>query len=211
MTGLASFNEGPAGAVREDLAGCCASARWVDAVMAGRPYPSVEALLAASDAAVAGLSEADLGEALAGHPRIGDQRVLRASGQDGAGWSGGEQAGVRAAGDDLLRELAAGNAEYERRFGHIYLACATGRSAPELLALLRERLGNSRETEWRVVASELAKINRIRLRKLIAAEASGGEAPGDEVRAWGLTNSESISGRAAGGGLASDEIVGGAR
>jgi 2-oxo-4-hydroxy-4-carboxy-5-ureidoimidazoline decarboxylase len=82
-----------------------------------------------------------------------------------------EQTGVRGADDSLRQQLDAGNAEYERRFGHIYLACATGRSASELLAFLRERLGNDPGTEWSVVASELAKINRIRLRKLLEAAA----------------------------------------
>ena len=178
MTGLARFNELPVGAAREALAGCCSSGRWVDAVAVGRPYPSLAALLSASDAAVAALAEADLDEALAGHPRIGDQRLLRASSQDGDEWSAQEQAGVRVAGDDLLRELAAGNAEYERRFGHVYLVCATGRDAAELLALLRERLGHSPEAEWRVVAAELAKINEIRLRKLLGVETAGTEAPG---------------------------------
>ena len=67
--------------------------------------------------------------------------------------------------------LADGNAEYERRFGHIYLVCATGKSGQELLAILRERLGNDRDTEWKVVAAELAKINRLRLRKLLGAQA----------------------------------------
>jgi 2-oxo-4-hydroxy-4-carboxy-5-ureidoimidazoline decarboxylase len=97
---------------------------------------------------------------MAGHPRIGERH-------EPAGWSGQEQAGVRAADEDLTRALADGNAAYEQRFGHIYLACATGRDAAGLLAFLRSRLGNDRETEWGVVASELAKINQIRLRKLL--------------------------------------------
>jgi 2-oxo-4-hydroxy-4-carboxy-5-ureidoimidazoline decarboxylase len=77
---------------------------------------------------------------------------------------------VAAAGDAVLRALADGNADYERRFGHIYLACATGRCGAELLEFLRQRLGNSRETEWLVVAAELAKINQIRLRGLLAGQ-----------------------------------------
>src|SRR5262249_59375832 len=92
----------------------------------------------------------------------------------GAGWSSQEQARVRSADSDLRRALAEGNEAYERRFGHIYLACATGRSAGELLAFLRDRLGNDRATEWRVVAAELAKINRIRLRKLVGDAGTGG-------------------------------------
>jgi 2-oxo-4-hydroxy-4-carboxy-5-ureidoimidazoline decarboxylase len=142
-------------------------------VVAGRPYPDVRTLLDASDAVVAGLGERDLAEALAGHPRIGDRRVTSngkvGTGGQPAGWSSQEQAGVSRADDALRQALAEGNEEYERRFGHIYLACATGKDAAELLAFLRGRLGNDRAAEWRVVAAELAKINQIRLRKLVGA------------------------------------------
>ncbi|MDR2983804.1 MAG: 2-oxo-4-hydroxy-4-carboxy-5-ureidoimidazoline decarboxylase [Nocardiopsaceae bacterium] len=148
-------------AVRQELRGCCSSARWIEAVADARPYADEAALIAASDDAVARLTEADLREALDDHPRIGDRRVEEGS------LSSHEQAGVRGADDGLRHELDEGNAEYERRFGHIYLACATGRSAGELLAFLRERLGNDPGTEWSVVASELAKINQIRLRRLL--------------------------------------------
>jgi len=166
MPSIQDFNRLPDDAVRQALRRCCSSGRWIDAVVAGRPYRDLDALLAASDAAVATLTEADLGEAMAGHPRIGERR-------EPAGWSGQEQAGVRGADDELRRALAEGNAAYEQRFGHIYLACATGWDAAELLALLRSRLGNDRATEWGVVASELAKINRIRLRKLLDLETVG--------------------------------------
>jgi 2-oxo-4-hydroxy-4-carboxy-5-ureidoimidazoline decarboxylase len=101
----------------------------------------------------------ELQAALAGHPRIGART--------GPGWSRGEQAGVDQADEPVAAALAAGNQEYEDRFGHIYLVCATGRSGPELLALLRERLGHDPDTEWDVVRAELAQINRIRLGKLI--------------------------------------------
>jgi len=150
-------------AVRQELRACCASARWIQEVAAARPYASEAALLAASDDAVASLTDADLREALDGHPRIGDRRVEAGS------LSSQEQAGVRGADDSLRQALDAGNAEYESRFGHIYLAGATGRSASELLVFLRERLSNDPGTEWKVVASELAKINQIRLRKLLGA------------------------------------------
>ena len=163
MPSVDELNRLPEHAVRQALHGCCSSGSWIDAVTARRPFADTAALLAASDAAVAGLSEADLRDALAGHPRIGDRRVDSA-----AGWSGQEQAGVRDADAGLRQALDEGNAEYESRFGHIYLACATGRSASELLAFLRERLGNDQQQEWSVVAAELAKINQIRLRKLIA-------------------------------------------
>jgi 2-oxo-4-hydroxy-4-carboxy-5-ureidoimidazoline decarboxylase len=154
-----------ADAVRRELHACCTSASWIEAVAGGRPYADEASLLAASDAAVSGLTEADLRDALDGHPRIGDRRVEAGSG----GWSSKEQAGVRGADDSLRQALDEGNAEYERRFGHIYLACATGRSASELLAFLRERLGNDPGTEWSVVASELANINESGRRKLLGA------------------------------------------
>ena len=172
MPSVEQFNQLADDAARHALRRCCSSGRWIDALVAGRPYPNVATLLAVSDAAVAELSEADLREAMAGHPRIGDRRVVAGAGR-GAGnaepadWSGQEQAGVSGADDDILRALVDGNAAYEQRFGHLYLACATGRDAAELLALLHSRLGNDRETEWGVVASELAKINQIRLRKLV--------------------------------------------
>ncbi len=159
---LAGLNGLPAPAAEKELASCCAAPGWVSAVVAGRPYESAGALLARSDSAVAGMSRADLEAALAGHPRIGDRRAAS------AGWSLQEQAGVTAADTGLMRALAEGNKQYEERYGHIYLVCATGRTGPELLAFLRERLGNDSDTEWLIVAAELAKINRIRLRKLVA-------------------------------------------
>ena len=159
---LAEFNGQPGEAARQALADCCSSARWVSAVMAGRPYASVTGLLRRSDTAVAGLAPGDLRDALSGHPRIGERRA------DGADrWSRAEQAGVAGAARPAMQALADGNAAYERRFGHIYLVCATGRTAPELLALLTARLENDPDTEWGVVRSELQKINRIRLGKLL--------------------------------------------
>jgi 2-oxo-4-hydroxy-4-carboxy-5-ureidoimidazoline decarboxylase len=155
---LAELNDLPAQAAGQVLARCCASSRWIDALVAGRPYESADALAERSDAVVAAMTETDLAAALAAHPRIGDRRA--ASG----GWSRQEQAGVT---DSAAAELAAGNAAYEDRFGHIYLVCATGRTGEDLLALLRDRLSHDPAEEWHVVAVELAKINRIRLAKLL--------------------------------------------
>jgi 2-oxo-4-hydroxy-4-carboxy-5-ureidoimidazoline decarboxylase len=159
--GLDALNALPAEAARQHLLACCASARWADEMAAGRPYASAGALLARSDAVVAGLARADLEQALAGHPRIG-----RPAGPPG-GWSHREQAGVQSAGRATIEALADGNEAYERRFGHIYLVCASGRSGAELLALLRERLGHDPDAEWEVVRRELGQINRIRLRRLL--------------------------------------------
>jgi hydroxyisourate hydrolase len=159
---LEALNVLPAGQARSRLLACCSSGRWADEVVSGRPYASAGELLARCDRAVAGLAQADLEQALAGHPRIG-----RPSGPAG-GWSRREQAGVQAADQGTIAALAEGNEAYERRFGHIYLVCASGRDGAELLALLRERLGNDPAAEWEVVRRELGQINRIRLRRLLA-------------------------------------------
>jgi 2-oxo-4-hydroxy-4-carboxy-5-ureidoimidazoline decarboxylase len=193
---LESLNGLPAELAGQRLLACCSSPRWAAEVASGRPYASVDEVLARSDESVAGLTQADLEQALAGHPRIGDPSQAGAAGgaeagpgaaagvprqeaPAAAGWSGREQAGVRAAGQATLRALAAGNQAYEERFGHIYLVCATGRSGTELLTLLRERLGNDPGTEWEVVRRELGKINQIRLRKLLegTGELEGPRAP----------------------------------
>jgi 2-oxo-4-hydroxy-4-carboxy-5-ureidoimidazoline decarboxylase len=160
---LTSLNAAPGEFARQHLRACCSSERWVAEVESGRPYASAEDLMASSDAAVAGLAPADLGQALAGHPRIGER-----SGADDR--SRREQAGVLGADPATIQALAEGNEEYERRFGHIYLVCATGRSAADLFSLLRERLGNDPGTEWGVVRRELGKINRIRLARLLEGE-----------------------------------------
>jgi 2-oxo-4-hydroxy-4-carboxy-5-ureidoimidazoline decarboxylase len=157
--GLPAFNAMPAGQARQVLLGCCRAAGWADKVSAGRPYPSLGALLARAGTA---LTDKDVSEALAGHPRIGDARTAAKS-----AWSRREQAGVGGSDDAVLAELATGNRAYEERFGHIYLVCASGRSAAELLGILRERLRNEPEAERQVVRDELRKINELRLTKLI--------------------------------------------
>jgi len=176
---LARFNELTAEAARRELAAVCEAPGWIEAMLSGRPFPDVAGALACSDEAVHGLTEADLAAALAGHPRIGARRPAAVGGGPaefavgpgpGPDWSSREQARVLAADAATIGLLAEGNADYERRFGHIYLVCASGRSADELLALLRERLANDDATEWQVVRTELAKINQIRLRTLLRGE-----------------------------------------
>ncbi|WP_280491331.1 2-oxo-4-hydroxy-4-carboxy-5-ureidoimidazoline decarboxylase [Nocardia asiatica] len=157
--GIAAFDALSDDAAYRAVLGCCSSPGFARALVDGRPYRSVEALLDASDTASARLPEAELELALAGHPRIGERPRSAASAR--------EQAGVRGAADAVRMALAVGNRAYEERFGHIYLVCASGKSAEELLALLDARLRNDPETEREVVREELAKINRIRLRALL--------------------------------------------
>ncbi|QBS45946.1 2-oxo-4-hydroxy-4-carboxy-5-ureidoimidazoline decarboxylase [Nocardia sp. CS682] len=159
--GLAGFNALPANVATKALLTCCSSLGWARALVEGRPYPSVDAVLDTADAVLAELPESEIDRALAGHPRIGERPDTAASAR--------EQAGVATAADAVRSALAAGNRAYEARFGYRYLVCASGRSGSELLAILEDRLGNDAETERRVMRTELAKINRIRLRALLAA------------------------------------------
>ncbi|WP_378734376.1 2-oxo-4-hydroxy-4-carboxy-5-ureidoimidazoline decarboxylase [Nocardia brasiliensis] len=159
---LARFHALPESAATEALLVCCSSPAWARALVAGRPYATVDAVLDAADAVLAELPESEIDRALAGHPRIGERPDTAASAR--------EQAGVADAQDAVRSALAEGNRAYEERFGHIYLVCASGRSGSELLAILEARLGNDRETERRVMRTELAKINRLRLRALLAED-----------------------------------------
>ena len=165
--GLAAFDAAPAAELRVRLHSCCAADAWGRQLIEGRPFRSEAALYAASDRATAALDEDGLQQALAGHPRIGDRAAAHGGDGRSAAWSRGEQAGVATAGETLLAELATANAAYEQRFGHVYLVCASGRDAAELLAVCQSRLDNDPETERGVVVQELAKINRIRLEKLL--------------------------------------------
>jgi 2-oxo-4-hydroxy-4-carboxy-5-ureidoimidazoline decarboxylase len=143
------------------LFGVCSSTIWARRVLAGGPFPDVDALLDRADRVLAELPDAEIGAALDGHPRIGARPDNPSSAR--------EQATVADAGADVRAALAARNREYEDRFGYVYLVCASGRSAEELLGILTERLENDPETERRVMRSELAKINRLRLQRLVAS------------------------------------------
>ncbi len=169
--GVAAFDAAPDDELRVRLQSCCAAATWMGHMLAGRPYRSEAALYAASDHATFALDAGGLAQALAGHPRIGDAPGAHGGDRRSASWSRGEQAGVATADAMLLGDLAAANAEYERQFGHVYLVCASGRGAAELLAICRSRLHNDPETERGVVLEELAKINQLRLAKLLRESA----------------------------------------
>lgn len=162
---LGTFDAETEGEAEAELRTCCASHRWAAEVAARRPYHDLETLRGVSRAALAALDWSDVLEALAAHPRIGE-RV------DGAGreqeWSRSEQAGAATGDERTAAELAEANAEYERRFGHVFLISASGRSAGDILAALRERLANDDETERRIVREELGKIVDLRLARLVA-------------------------------------------
>jgi 2-oxo-4-hydroxy-4-carboxy-5-ureidoimidazoline decarboxylase len=162
---LTRFNELPTPAARRALLECCSAPRWAEMMAAARPYGRARDAIRQSDAIIGDLVDAEVADALAGHPRIGERAASLAD------WSRREQAGVDADDAQITRALADANAEYERRFGHIYLVCASGRAGSELLALLRDRLDNEPEEEWQIVRTELQKINALRLERLLADSA----------------------------------------
>ncbi|MEV4377665.1 2-oxo-4-hydroxy-4-carboxy-5-ureidoimidazoline decarboxylase [Streptosporangium sp. NPDC049644] len=179
VAGLAAFNALGTEEAEAELLACCACRDFAARVAASRPYRGLDRLAEVAEATVRSLDWSGVHEALAAHPRIGEPPreggpAAGRSGREGA-WSRREQSGVEAAGREVLDRLAEGNRAYERRFGHVYLICATGLSAEEMLARLTERLGNDEDTERNVVRAELAKITRLRLGKLLE---SGHSSPG---------------------------------
>jgi len=161
VDGLERFNGLAEEAAVSELLAVCPSRRWAERLAAGRPYADLEALQAAADEVWRELGPTDWLEALEAHPRIGE------AGGRSADWSRQEQAGVGGADADVRERLAAGNAEYEARFGHVFLISAAGRDADEILDALQARLGNDPETELRVAAGEHRRITRLRLEKLV--------------------------------------------
>jgi len=146
---------------------CCSAQRWVERMVIDRPFESLDELLEISDRIWEECDVEDYMEAFEGHPRIGDVESLAKKYANTKGWAGGEQKGVEGADRDVIERLAKGNADYEERFGHIFIVCATGKTAAEMLALLEARMDNDPEHELQVAAGEQNRITRIRLKKLL--------------------------------------------
>lgn len=160
------LDEAPADEARRLLTACCGSSRWVDRMMRRRPYGSREALDEVARDEWLALGPDDWREAFAHHPQIGDREALRTRFAATRRLSEREQSGVADASDAVLDALAAGNRAYEDRFGFIFIICATGKSAGEMLARLRERLANDPAQELLIAAGEQAKITALRLAAL---------------------------------------------
>ena len=162
MTRIAEFNDLPEAEARERLARCLDVPRWVETVLAGRPYDGVGELMAvAREAAV--LDEAELDAALAGHPRIGERA---GAGHDRA-FSAAEQSAVGREDAEVAARLADGNRAYEARFDRVFLIRAAGRGAPEILAELQRRLGNDDAAEREETVTQLREIALLRLEQVV--------------------------------------------
>jgi 2-oxo-4-hydroxy-4-carboxy-5-ureidoimidazoline decarboxylase len=165
---LSRWNLLPADEAAKEILPCCGSPAWANGIADSRPLQDVATLLATSDRIWRDLSAADWLEAFQSHPRIGETRAARKSSTRSRDWSTQEQSGAAASNDSLKEALADANREYEHRFHRIFIICATGKSAEEILANLRQRLNNDDATELREAAEQQRQIAQIRLRTWLA-------------------------------------------
>lgn len=163
--GLARWNGLPAGEAEHEILSCCGSRAWARAMAARRPFANNASLLAFSDETWRNLGEADWMEAFRSHPRIGESRAEQGGDARSAAWSAGEQSDAKAADDDLKLALAGANREYEQKFARIFIVCASGKGASEILQILRNRLRNDPQRELRESAEQQRQITQIRLKK----------------------------------------------
>lgn len=148
------------------LLDCCGSREWVRRLVARRPFVTMQPLLDAADDEWRALRPDDWLEAFRAHPRIGEQRAAGQS-RESARMSETEQSAFARSGEAARAGMAALNAEYEERFGHIFIICAAGLSAAGIEAQLRSRLTNPPEHELRIAAEEQRKITRLRIERLL--------------------------------------------
>jgi len=150
----------------EALLCCCSSRNWANKMAQSRPFGSLEAMHNVATQIWEDLKVQDWLEAFEHHPRIGDRQALAARFASTRNWSANEQVGVEKAEEDILDRLASGNEKYSQRFGYVFLVCATGKSALEMLNLLEARINNSPEEELQIAQQEQQKIMLLRLDKM---------------------------------------------
>lgn len=167
---LETLNELPAAEAESRFLDCCGSRAWARAMVEARPFEDVGGLLLMAERIWKELGAEDWLEAFAAHPKIGAKKAAPAQQARSAEWSKGEQAGMDNSDEQVRERLAEANRRYEDKFGYIYIVCATGKSAEEMLGICRSRLGNTPETELPVAAEEQRKITGIRLEKLLNVE-----------------------------------------
>jgi 2-oxo-4-hydroxy-4-carboxy-5-ureidoimidazoline decarboxylase len=147
---------------------CCGSGNWAALMASKRPIQDKASLLATSDAIWRSLGESDWLEAFQIHPRIGEIRAEKTAAARSSAWSEQEQQKAVTADEAIKTALRWGNREYEQKFGRIFIVCATGKSASEILEILRRRLHNDDAAELQQAAEEQRQIMHIRLKKWIA-------------------------------------------
>jgi 2-oxo-4-hydroxy-4-carboxy-5-ureidoimidazoline decarboxylase len=162
---LKRWNLLPPEAAANEILPCCGSRSWADGMTGRRPLPDEVTLLAVSDKVWRSLAEADWREAFDSHPRIGETKAPKEASQQSAVWSGQEQRKVADGGESAKVALAESSREYERRFGQIFIVCATGKGPEEILTSLQRRLENDPAIELREAAEQQRQITQLRLRK----------------------------------------------
>ncbi|HEX8248602.1 MAG TPA: 2-oxo-4-hydroxy-4-carboxy-5-ureidoimidazoline decarboxylase [Pyrinomonadaceae bacterium] len=165
--GLEHLNLAPREIAESRFLDCCGSRQWAQMMTATRPFADIAALLEKAEQIWRGLDARDRLEAFAAHPKIGARRAAPKQQAQSAEWSSGEQSGTHSAAESVLDALAEANRLYEEKFGYIFIVCATGKSAEEMLEICRRRLNNDAETELQTAAEEQRKITEIRLKKLL--------------------------------------------
>ncbi len=164
---IEEFNTLEESKIIEALNSCCTSEAWQRKVASLRPYASADELIQKQEEIWNELEKKDYLEAFDGHPKIGDVSSLKKKYAHTKALASGEQSGVDSASDEVIRELAQFNTAYENRFGYIFIVCATGKSALEMLEILKSRIDNNPDDELRISAGEQAKITKIRMEKLL--------------------------------------------
>ncbi|MGH9871829.1 MAG: 2-oxo-4-hydroxy-4-carboxy-5-ureidoimidazoline decarboxylase [Pyrinomonadaceae bacterium] len=167
---LASLNSISANQAEAEFLKCCGSKLWAQQLVAARPYAGLNELLSSADRVWWSLDAQDWLEAFHSHPKIGEKKAAAPTATEAQQWSEDEQSGIRDSAQRTLDALVELNREYEKRFGHIFIVCASGKSSEEMLTILRARLENNADAELRIAAAEQAKITELRLRKLLAVQ-----------------------------------------
>ncbi len=165
---LDSLNDLNAGDAAAAFLKCCGSSVFVKKMVEARPFRSKVELLSAADSIWKSCSAEDGLEAFKHHPKIGDLKSLENKFAGTRVWAGGEQAGVNKAEMNTIKALAEVNEIYEKKFGYIFIVCATGKTAEEMLALLNARLENDAEMEIKIAMKEQNKITLLRIEKMLS-------------------------------------------
>jgi OHCU decarboxylase len=167
MIGLDRLNSLPAQEAELEFLKCCGSKNWALRMSDQRPFGDVTELLSKADDNWRSLAAEDWLEAFRSHPKIGEKKAEQTQSETARTWSEQEQAGTRDSALETMQALADGNRTYEQRFGYIFIVCASGKTADEILAILRERLNNEPGDELHIAADEQRKITQLRLQKLV--------------------------------------------
>ena len=162
---LTRWNEMDTAEAAKEILPCCGAKAWAEGLISKRPFEDEAAVLITSDEIWRRLGTSDWLQAFQSHPKIGESRAAAPTGGHSAAWSQQEQKNIAAAREDIKAELAKGNGEYEEKFGFIFIVCATGKSAPEILEILKRRLQNDKEKELKEAAEEQRQITQLRLKK----------------------------------------------